>query len=63
MSYNILCLENIEKLPVHCHKEIMIAGCGNKLFGADEFGPELVEYLMKNYNIPENICLMDVGRE
>lgn len=53
----------MEKLPVHCRKEIMIAGCGNKLFGADEFGPELVEYLMKNYNIPENIYLMDVGRE
>ncbi len=51
----------MEKLPVYCRKEILIAGCGNKLFGDDGFGPEVVEYLTKNYSIPENVCLMDVG--
>jgi coenzyme F420 hydrogenase subunit delta len=51
----------MEKLPVYCRKEILIAGCGNKLFGDDGFGPEVVEYLTKHYGIPENICLMDVG--
>jgi coenzyme F420 hydrogenase subunit delta len=61
MSYNILCLENMEKLPVYCRKKIMIAGCGNKLFGDDGFGPEVVEYLTKHYSIPENVYLMDVG--
>jgi coenzyme F420 hydrogenase subunit delta len=51
----------MEKLPVYCRKKIMIAGCGNKLFGDDGFGPEVVEYLIKHYSIPENIYLMDVG--
>ena len=51
----------MEKLPVYCRKKILIAGCGNKLFGDDGFGPEVVEYLMEHYSIPENVCLMDVG--
>ena len=51
----------MEKLPVYCRKEILIAGCGNKLFGDDGFGPEVVEYLIKHYSVPESICLLDVG--
>lgn len=51
----------MEKLPVYCRKKILIAGCGNKLFGDDGFGPEVVEYLTKHYSIPENVYLMDVG--
>ncbi|MGD8534733.1 MAG: hydrogenase maturation protease [Candidatus Aminicenantes bacterium] len=51
----------MEKLPVYCRKKIMIAGCGNKLFGDDGFGPEVVEYLTKHYGIPEDVYLMDVG--
>jgi coenzyme F420 hydrogenase subunit delta len=51
----------MEYLPVYCQKEILIAGCGNKLFGDDGFGPEVVEYLLENYAIPDNICLLDVG--
>jgi len=51
----------MEQLPVYCRKEILITGCGNKLFGDDGFGPEVVEHLMNHYNIPENICLLDVG--
>lgn len=51
----------MEKLPVYCRKKILIAGCGNKLFGDDGFGPEVVEYLTEHYSIPENVCLMDVG--
>jgi coenzyme F420 hydrogenase subunit delta len=61
MSYNISCLEKMEKLPVYCRKEILIAGCGNKLFGDDGFGPEVIEYLTDHYSVPENICLMDTG--
>jgi coenzyme F420 hydrogenase subunit delta len=51
----------MEKLPIYCRKKILITGCGNKLFGDDGFGPEVVEYLTNHYNIPENICLLDVG--
>jgi coenzyme F420 hydrogenase subunit delta len=51
----------MEQLPIYCQKEILIAGCGNKLFGDDGFGPEVVEYLLSHYNIPDNICLLDVG--
>jgi len=51
----------MEQLPVYCRNETLIAGCGNKLFGDDGFGPEVVEYLTSHYSIPENICLLDVG--
>jgi coenzyme F420 hydrogenase subunit delta len=51
----------MEQLPIYCQKEILIAGCGNKLFGDDGFGPEVVEYMLSHYNIPNNICLLDVG--
>jgi coenzyme F420 hydrogenase subunit delta len=51
----------MEQLPVYCRKKILIAGCGNKLFGDDGFGPEVVEYLIGHYSIPEDVCLLDVG--
>jgi len=51
----------MDRLPEYCRKEILIAGCGNKLFGDDGFGPEVVDYLTDHYNIPENVCLADVG--
>ena len=51
----------MEQLPVYCRKKILIVGVGNKLFGDDGFGPEVVEYLTNHYSIPENICLLDVG--
>jgi coenzyme F420 hydrogenase subunit delta len=51
----------MEQLPVYCRKKILIAGCGNKLFGDDGFGPEVVDYLTDHYEIPEDVCLLDVG--
>jgi coenzyme F420 hydrogenase subunit delta len=51
----------MEEFPIYCRKEILIAGVGNKLFGDDGFGPEVIEYLTDHYTIPENICLLDVG--
>ena len=51
----------MEHLPIYCRKEILIAGCGNRLFGDDGFGPEVIEYLQDHYSIPDNICLLDVG--
>jgi coenzyme F420 hydrogenase subunit delta len=51
----------MEQFPVYCRKEVLIAGVGNKLFGDDGFGPEVIEYLKNHYDIPENICLIDAG--
>jgi len=51
----------MDQLPDFCREEILITGCGNKLFGDDGFGPEVVEYLTDYYSIPENICLLDMG--
>lgn len=50
-----------EHIPEYCRKEILVAGCGNKLFGDDGFGPEVIDYLKDNYEIPNNICIADVG--
>jgi coenzyme F420 hydrogenase subunit delta len=51
----------MDQFPIYCQKEILVAGCGNKLFGDDGFGPEVVEYLLSHYTIPDSICLLDVG--
>jgi coenzyme F420 hydrogenase subunit delta len=51
----------MDHLPIFCQKEILIAGCGNKLFGDDGFGPEVIDYLLDHYKVPDNICLLDVG--
>jgi coenzyme F420 hydrogenase subunit delta len=51
----------MEQVPIYCQKEILIAGCGNKLYGDDGFGPEVVEYLLGHFNVPNHICLLDVG--
>lgn len=42
-------------------KEIIVLGCGNILFGDDGFGPAVIEHLEKQYTIPENIGVLDVG--
>lgn len=51
----------MEEYPTYCQKEILIAGVGNRLFGDDGFGPEVIDYLNSHYRIPENICLVDAG--
>jgi coenzyme F420 hydrogenase subunit delta len=49
-------------IPVYYKKPILILGCGNILFGDDGFGPAVVDYFSKNYDInKDNICIMDVG--
>jgi coenzyme F420 hydrogenase subunit delta len=48
-------------LPVFCRKPTLILGCGNILFGDDGFGCELVDYIERNYSVPEAVCLLDVG--
>ena len=48
-------------LPDFCLKPTLILGCGNMLFGDDGFGCELVDYLELHYQVPEAVCLLDVG--
>jgi len=54
-------MQNVDFIPDVYKKPILVLGCGNVLFGDDGFGPAVVEYLEKNYNIPENVCVMDTG--
>ena len=48
-------------LPCFCTCETLILGCGNWLFGDDGFGPAVVEYLLGQYDVPDDVCAMDVG--
>jgi coenzyme F420 hydrogenase subunit delta len=42
-------------------KKTLILGCGNILFGDDGFGPRVAEELIKNYNLPENVGVINAG--
>ena len=48
-------------LPEFCAKPTLILGCGNTLFGDDGFGCALVDYIEREYSVPEDVCLLDVG--
>jgi coenzyme F420 hydrogenase subunit delta len=52
---------NQSDLPEFCQKPILVLGCGNILFGDDGFGCAVVDYLESHYQIPEAVCLLDVG--
>ncbi len=58
MSIN---LNKDEYLPDCYKRSTLILGCGNILFGDDGFGPTLVDSLKKDYTIPEDLYVMDVG--
>ena len=49
------------ELPDFCRKPTLILGCGNILFGDDGFGSAVVEYLTEHRQVPDNVCLADVG--
>jgi coenzyme F420 hydrogenase subunit delta len=42
-------------------KSILVLGCGNRLFGDDGFGPEVVEYYRECHTIPEDVEVLDAG--
>ncbi len=42
-------------------KKIGIVGIGNLLISDEGFGPHFVEHLVTNYDIPENISVLDGG--
>ena len=48
-------------IPSYCNCKILILGCGNILFGDDGFGPYVAEELQKNYNLPENVAVINAG--
>ena len=52
---------NQSDLPEFCQKPILVLGCGNILFGDDGFGCAVVDYLESHYQVPEAVCLLDVG--
>jgi len=50
-----------ETVPEYLKKRVLILGVGNVLFGDDGFGPAAADYLLKNYEIPDDVYVMDVG--
>ena len=52
---------NHETLPAYCKARVVILGVGNILFGDDGFGPEVANYLVSHYAIPDDTYVMDVG--
>src|ERR1039457_2022819 len=48
-------------LPEFCWKPTLVLGCGNILFGDDGFGCAVVDYIESHYQVPEAVCLLDVG--
>jgi len=50
-----------ETAPEYVKKRVLILGVGNILFGDDGFGPAASDYLIKNYEIPDDVYVMDVG--
>jgi len=51
----------MDTIPSYCNCKILILGCGNILFGDDGFGPYVAEELQKNYNLPENVDVINAG--
>lgn len=52
---------DLDVLPAFCQARVLILGVGNLLFGDDGFGPYVVESLLRTYEIPDDIYIMDVG--
>ncbi|MCK5314351.1 MAG: hydrogenase maturation protease [Anaerolineales bacterium] len=48
-------------LPAFCQARVLVLGVGNVLFGDDGFGPVVVESLLQDYDIPDDVYVMDVG--
>jgi coenzyme F420 hydrogenase subunit delta len=54
-------IDEYTDLPEWYKKPTLILGCGNILLGDDGFGPTVASNLLKNYNIPDDTHVMDVG--
>ena len=42
-------------------KNVLVFGCGNILFSDDGFGPRVAEELLKNYQLPGNVGVINAG--
>jgi len=42
-------------------KSTLILGCGNVLIGDDGFGVAVARYLLGNFTIPPDLCVLDTG--
>ena len=51
----------MEISPDYCAKDTLVLGCGNILYGDDGFGPDVADYLLSNYKIPENAAVVNLG--
>lgn len=45
----------------YCKARVVIFGCGNILFGDDGLGPQAVEYLKENYQLPPDVLALNCG--
>ena len=52
---------NLDTLPSFCQARVLVLGVGNVLFSDDGFGPAVTETLSRDYIIPEDLYIMDVG--
>ena len=49
------------ELPDHVRKRIVVLGVGNSLFGDDGFGPATVRLILRSPEVPDDVCILDVG--
>lgn len=42
-------------------KDVLVLGCGNILFGDDGFGPAVADFIIDNFNIPDNVAVLNIG--
>ena len=47
--------------PDYYHKDILVLGCGNILFGDDGFGNAVAESLNTDYTLPAHMAALDAG--
>ncbi|MEW6027233.1 MAG: hydrogenase maturation protease [Planctomycetota bacterium] len=47
--------------PDYYTKDTLVLGCGNILYGDDGFGPDVADYILSNYKIPENAAVVNLG--
>lgn len=48
-------------MVAYWNKKILVLGCGNVLFGDDGFGPAVIEYFQKHFEIPADTCVLNAG--
>jgi len=50
-----------QSIPDFCRKPVLVAGCGNLLFGDDGFGCAVIEHLETHFAESDEVCLADGG--